>query len=470
MALTYLSNVVSGNTIANLGVTTRQSVFVGSNASLVTTDTSLTMYGTGDYQTAMINGAVHGEGSAVYFNGDGSRVNIGEGGSVTSGSQYTSRAAVEMYGETSQIYNSGFISGASGTFSRSYGSELYNYGTIMGATPTEESGFDPFAVAVMTQFDAGDDVVHRIENHGTIISPFTAINAGDQLSDTNTGFGSSQTTVVNSGSITGDILLGAFDDTVVNSGYIDGNVYMGADDDVFHGEEGTVEFGSRIYLGSGDDEMTGGASRERVYDGSGDDKVTLGAGRDYVRVGGGADQFDGGEGKDYISYYDSTNGIRIDLRDNEISGSWGVNDVIMNFESASGSNGGNDRMFGTDGANTFRGNAGNDKMWGRGGNDKLYGGDGQDFFDGGDGTDLLWGADDTDTFHFDRGEGKDVIKDFENNIDRIELDNFGLSKTAAFNKAKQSGDDVIFTFDDDDGILVVENATIGQLQNDLFIV
>ena len=215
--------------------------------------------------------------------------------------------------------------------------------------------------------------------------------------------------------------------------------------------------------------MDGGDGRERVYDGSGDDEVSLGGGNDYVRVGGGSDNYDGGAGKDYISYYDSSSGIRIDLRDNEISRSWGSNDTIKDFESASGSKTGDDRMLGSDTANTFKSYGGNDKLYGRGGNDKLYGGDGADYFDGGAGADLLYGGDGDDVFHFDHGEGKDVIKDFENNVDVIELDNFGLTKVQAFALATDSGGNVIFDFGDDD-ILIVENASIAQLQNDLNIV
>jgi len=149
---------------------------------------------------------------------------------------------------------------------------------------------------------------------------------------------------------------------------------------------------------------------DKVYAGGGSDKVELGSGNDYVRVGGGKETFDGGSGTDYISYYDSANGIRIDLRDDEVSGSWAVNDTIKDFESAAGSRTGDDVMLGTNGANTLRGYGGDDNLYGRSGADKLYGGAGQDFMDGGGGagTDLLYGGADADIFHFDRGEGVDL--------------------------------------------------------------
>lgn len=210
---------------------------------------------------------------------------------------------------------------------------------------------------------------------------------------------------------------------------------------------------------------------DRVAAGKGTDRVELGSGNDYVRVGGGKETFDGGSGTDYISYYSSANGIRIDLRDDEVSGSWAVNDTIKDFESASGSKTGDDTMLGTNGANTLRSYGGDDKLYGRSGSDKLYGGDGEDFLDGGggSGTDLLYGGADADIFEFDRGEGVDIIKDFENNIDTINLDNFGFTKEEAFGFADQVGSDVVFDFGSD-GMLTIEDVTIGQLQNDVDIV
>jgi len=128
-----------------------------------------------------------------------------------------------------------------------------------------------------------------------------------------------------------------------------------------------------IYGTSGSNTIKTYGGDDRVYAGSGTDKVELGDGDDYVRVGGGVESFDGGSGKDYISYYDSSNGIRIDLEADTVSGSWAVNDTIKNFESASGSKTGDDVMLGTSGSNTLKSYGGDDKLYGRSGDDKLYG-------------------------------------------------------------------------------------------------
>ncbi|MEB8385649.1 calcium-binding protein [Rhodobacteraceae bacterium KMM 6894] len=229
-------------------------------------------------------------------------------------------------------------------------------------------------------------------------------------------------------------------------------------DDVIYGTSGA----NRIKTYGGDDD---------VYDRGGNDIVELGSGDDYVRVGGGVDSYNGGSGKDYISYFDSTGGVTLDLETNTAAGSWASNDTVLNFESASGSNVGADKILGTSGSNTIKTYGGDDSLYGRSGDDKLYGGKGQDRFDGGGGDDLLYGGADADQFHFDRGEGNDTIKDFENNIDVIEFDNFGYLTTAAdaLGFASEISGDVFFDFGAD-GTVLVENATMAQLTNYIDIV
>ena len=78
-------------------------------------------------------------------------------------------------------------------------------------------------------------------------------------------------------------------------------------------------------------------------------------------------------------------------------------------------------MSGGAGADSLRGDVGNDSLLGGSGADSLYGQDGNDYLVGGSGADLLMGGagNDTlfggsggDTFSFDNGFGRDVISDF----------------------------------------------------------
>ncbi|MEB8386919.1 hypothetical protein OO012_06750 [Rhodobacteraceae bacterium KMM 6894] len=267
-----------------------------------------------------------------------------------------------------------------------------------------------------------------------------------------------------------------------------------ANNDVVEGFEGAS--GSK----TGDDTISGTSGEniirtyggnDRVFDQGGADLVQLGSGDDYVRAGGGADTYDGGADDDYISYYDSFGGVNLDFAANTATGSWANNDIVLNFEGASGSNTGNDTLRGTDGESVLRGYGGNDRLHGRDGDDSMVGGSGadslyggaggdtmrggsgDDYLDGGggSGTDLLYGDSGADEFHFDRGEGDDVIKDFENNLDTIAFDNFGYLGTAtdALDFASNVSGDVLFDFGAD-GTLLVENATIAQLANDIEIV
>lgn len=288
-----------------------------------------------------------------------------------------------------------------------------------------------------------------------------------------------------SGSETGDdVIYGTTEENRIRTYGGDDTVYAGSGDDEIFGGDGD----DRLILGSGSDYVEAGTGNDSVFSGSGADVVDLGAGNDYVRVGGGEESFFGGSGKDYISYYDSANGVTINLDTDEVSRSWAVNDTISNFESASGSKTGDDTIIGTSGANTIKtyggddrleGGGGNDKLEGGGGNDKLYGnggddvmkgGSGSDRFDGGAGTDQLYGGTGADTFHFDKNEDNDVIKDFEIGVDVIELDNFSFSSTQdAFNFATQSGSDVVFNFGGGDS-LRVEDVTIADLMGDVDIV
>ena len=189
----------------------------------------------------------------------------------------------------------------------------------------------------------------------------------------------------------------------------------------------------------------GARGDDKLYGGSGADKMYGGAGDDYMRADGGAESFYGGAGSDdFISYYKSSGGVTIKLDSDSVSGSWAKNDAIKGFESASGSNKAGDFMWGSDGANRLKGNGGDDSIWGRDGDDLLYGGKGVDRFDGGAGTDSLYGGAGDDIFHFDRGEGTDYVKDFDNNNDTIQFDNFAnlTDAASALAFATESGSDV----------------------------
>lgn len=81
-----------------------------------------------------------------------------------------------------------------------------------------------------------------------------------------------------------------------------------------------------------------------------------------------------------------------------------------------------DYAHGFAGNDTMRGNGGADLLMGDGGADQLFGGTGQDTLSGGTGNDRLTGGGGADTFLMRHAQaGQDVITDFEDGLDRIDI-------------------------------------------------
>ena len=80
---------------------------------------------------------------------------------------------------------------------------------------------------------------------------------------------------------------------------------------------------------------------------------------------------------------------------------------------------GDDTLYGGPGG-------GDDLMLGNAGNDRPFGGQGSDRLDGGTGDDRLAGGPAGDVFVFAPGDGDDIITDFTNSQDRIDLIAFDL--------------------------------------------
>ena len=160
-------------------------------------------------------------------------------------------------------------------------------------------------------------------NHGTI-SGHTAI-VGAEMDD--------KVSVSATGSITGNISLGAGSDTIEFQGtWDDGVIDLGDGDDLVQ-NAGLNASGQAIFwfeLGSGDDIYDGanGASAT-VYGGDGDDGLNAGsnggtlngdAGNDFILAGAGSDKIDGGEGIDTVSFEAATMFVHADLSLGETSG------------------------------------------------------------------------------------------------------------------------------------------------------
>ena len=110
------------------------------------------------------------------------------------------------------------------------------------------------------------------------------------------------------------------------------------------------------------------------------------------------------------------------------------NDVLAGNRNANLIDGllGNDAIYGYDGFDTLLGNDGKDRLFGGNGDDTLSGGIDNDILTGGAGKDTLTGGGGIDRFTYTAasesrpGTGRDIITDFFDGVDRIDLDDVTL--------------------------------------------
>ncbi len=148
-------------------------------------------------------------------------------------------------------------------------------------------------------------------------------------------------------------------------------------------------------------------------------------------------------------------------RGNDTVTGTGFNDVVV-------AGTGNDRAFGAGGSDRMSGDDGNDRLSGDLGRDQLNGGAGQDLLDGGAGNDRLTGGTGADRFVFATGSDRDVITDFRDGIDKIDLTAFGLNQRQVLRLAEKVGTSVVIDFGDGD-VLVIQKTTEASLKGDFIL-
>jgi Ca2+-binding RTX toxin-like protein len=197
-----------------------------------------------------------------------------------------------------------------------------------------------------------------------------------------------------------------------------------------------------------DNSIDGGYGNDMLLGREGNDTLMGNADDDILFGDVGADRLDGGAGIDRAQYSMSTVGLVADLQDASVNTGWAAGDTYVGIENLYGS-AGNDTLRGDGGANTIWGGTGNDLLAGRLGNDVLSGGAGND------------------RFVFYNGDRSDAVSDFTDNADTLDFRGFGLTSAAqAMTYARQSGVDVIFTFNAS-SILTVRNTTLAVLSDDI---
>lgn len=224
--------------------------------------------------------------------------------------------------------------------------------------------------------------------------------------------------------------------------------------------------GDDVLMGRrGDDSITGGNGDDRIFGHQGNDRLFGSAGDDYLRDEYGSDLFNGGSGNDTAAFIDSATGVGINLR----TGSNNGNDTFVSIENIIGSDGQNDVVRGSDQDNRLEGRGGIDWLAGDAGDDTLLGGDGNDKLIGGAGDDLLFADNGRDTFVFTNEAGNDIVRGFDEAVDRLQFDGYAFANTTALmSTASQSGSDVVFDFGAE--TVSVEDVTLADITDNVFLI
>ena len=240
---------------------------------------------------------------------------------------------------------------------------------------------------------------------------------------------------------------------------------------------GTLQSNDFLYGGNGNDVMKAAGGDDFLFGQGDNDYLKGGSGFDVLFGGAGNDRLDAGSGSNLLAggSGDDTYWVRT-LRDivKEFTGD-GVDTVKTIMHNLSLTSG-NDLQYTSVenlkfiGQGNFNGtgNALNNALTGGGGNDTLSGLAGDDTLTGGAGADLLTGGIGADTFVFATGSGRDVVVDFSDDEDTLNLHGLGgvPNRDAAMLHAVQAGADVVFDFGAGD-VLVVQGTTLAAVQNDL---
>ncbi|MDO8416574.1 MAG: calcium-binding protein, partial [Agitococcus sp.] len=187
-----------------------------------------------------------------------------------------------------------------------------------------------------------------------------------------------------------------------------------------------------------------------IHAGAGNDTIYGGAGNDILYGEGGIDTIYGGDGDDII-YGDSMAGVLNGGNGNDFLYGQGGNDMLIGGD-------GSDLLDGGTGADILDGGTGNDTLGGvQGSDDAGRAGDttglGNDYT-GGTGNDLLRGTAWADTYHFNLGDGHDLLQEVDLTGSGPQLDvlRFGVGITPASVTVNRSGNSLFLVCNGADSI------------------
>ncbi len=203
---------------------------------------------------------------------------------------------------------------------------------------------------------------------------------------------------------------------------------------------GGLDNDNEVHAGGGNDKVLGGLGEDHLFGGTGNDVLKGGEGNDYLDGEDGKDTLKGGDGDDFIYGGDNKDILKGGAGDDFLDGGNGK-DVLKGGEGNDELHGGAgkdtlkggagiDQLFGGEAKDVLKGGAGDDYLSGQSGDDVLRGGSGDDILDGGSDDDIMIGGQGADMFFFAENDGSDVIEDFEDGTDLLDLRGFNFTDNA----------------------------------------
>ena len=448
-----MTTVVTGS-VTEQQITTSTPFILAPGA--IVTDSTTSLFGIealpiepADPVTIVIAGLVQERRLAVYVDaGPGTSVQVTQTGAIHAASPFASNEALGIQFNTpgALLTIAGFVSAEADAITDlsllgGHEIRITETGVVIGGS---NRGRVPEQIQTAALVLGG--ATNRVTNNGDIIGErddrygqavALADTIGNLANGRLAGQGGSENALdfVNSGSVTGDVLMfgGADAYDARGGGILEGVLDLGAGDDtMFGGDTREEAFGGdgfdRMLAGDGDDSLDGGGGNDTLAGQAGDDLLDGGSGVDVLRGGEGddvllggslnSDVLSGGAGDDTLDGEAGNNTLAGGAGDDSLRGGWGNaemrggtgDDVLRGSGGADLILGGtgDDSASGGDGLNTLIGGAGEDTLRGGSDPDRMQGGDGGDTATGGAGNDTMQGGDGDDTL--DGGTGVDVLR------------------------------------------------------------
>ncbi len=250
-----------------------------------------------------------------------------------------------------------------------------------------------------------------------------------------------------------EVHAGGGNDTVFG-GLGEDDIFGGSGNDKLHGGDGN----DQLFGKNGKDILNGGEGDDNMYGGDGNDVLNGGKGQDHQLGGNGRDILNGGKGYDFLDGGKGADILNGGKGDDALIGGDG-SDILKGGK-------GIDILSGNNGNDILKGGNGNDQLNGGSGNDVLKGGGGDDILIGGNGDDILIGGEGADVFQFYSGQGKNVIEDFEDGTDLLDLTIFGFADAAEalshfFERGSASND--VVGFEHNDTIIKIKGLDLADI-------